>query len=137
MANAYGISIDTLSPTFAPLTDDNAILRQWVTLQFQTRLGFYWSAPEIGGDLQVLVLKGLTPEALARIPASIESALTQDERIASVVVGYTTSYTAVGAAQFNLTVQVVPQDPLVAAPFSLSVVASADVANQITQGLGV
>ncbi len=133
--NLYGISIDTLSPTFAPLTNDAAILRQWVDIQFQTALGFYWSAPEIGADLQVYILRGLTPAALAAIPASIQAALGEDERIASVTVGASTSYTALGSAQLNLTVTVAPKDPGVA-PFSFAAVASADVANQTTQGLG-
>lgn len=134
-ANLYGISINTLSPTFAPLTNDAAILRQWVDLQFQTALGFYWSAPEVGADLQVYILRGLTPAALAVIPASIQAALEEDERIASVTVGASTSYTAIGAAQLNLTVTVMPKDPSVA-PFSFAAVANADIANQVTNGLG-
>lgn len=134
--NLYGVSINTKSLTFAPLTDDGAILRQWVDLQFQTRLGFYWSAPEIGCALRDYVLRGLTPEKLAAIPSDIKSALEQDERIAGVTVAASTTYTAVGAAQLNLTVTVNPKDPSVA-PFSFAAVASADVMRKITQGLGV
>lgn len=134
-AATYGISIDTTSPTFAPLTDPSAVLRQWVTLQFQTRLGFYWSAPEVGCDLQAYVLRGLTPDKLAAIPSDIETALGEDERIAAVSVVAKTSYTAVGATQLNLAVTITPKN-LSVAPFSLAAVASADVANQVTKGLG-
>lgn len=134
-AAPYGISIDTTSPTFAPLTDPSAVLRQWVTLQFQTRLGFYWSAPEVGCDLQAYVLRGLTADTLAAIPSDIETALGEDERVASVTVAAKTSYTAFGSAQLNLTVKVTPKN-LSVAPFSLAAVASADVANQVTKGLG-
>ncbi len=133
--NLYGVSINTTSPTFAPLTDDQAILRQWVTIQFQTKLGFYWSTPEIGCSLSALVLRGLTPDALAAVPSDIKSALEQDERIASVTVAARTTYSAVGSAQLNLTVTVSPKDPSVA-PFSFAAVASADIANKTTQGLG-
>lgn len=133
--NLYGISINTLSPTFAPLTDDARILRQWVDIQFQTALGFYWSAPEIGADLQAYVLRGLTPEKVAGIPGDIESALGVDDRIGGVTVDATTSFTAVGATQLNLTVTVTPKDPGVA-PFSFAAVASAAIAQQTTQGLG-
>ncbi len=136
MANAYGTSINTTSPTFAPLTDDAAILRQWVTLQLQTSLGFYWSAPEIGCDLQTYVLRGLTPNGLAKIPSDIETALGQDERIGGVTVGATTSYSATGESQVNLKIIVTPKDTSLA-PFSLSALASGAVANQVTQGLGV
>lgn len=136
MANVYGISIDTLSPTFAPLTDDTSILRQWVNLQLETALGFYWSAPEIGCDIQNLILRGLTPDKIAAIPADIESALGEDQRIAGVVVTPATSFTAIGAEQLNLTIVVTPKDASVA-PFSLSAVATAAVADQVTAGLGV
>ena len=135
MANLYGISINTTSPTFAPLTDDLAILRQWVDLQFQTQLGFYWSAPEIGADLQTYVLRGLTAEALAAIPADIQAALGQDVRIARVDVTARKTFTAVGATQLSLTTTVYPKDPSVA-PFTFAAVASADVARKTTQGLG-
>lgn len=134
-AAPYGTSINTLSPTFAPLTDPTSILRQWVNLQFETALGFYWSAPEIGADLQAYVLRGLTPDSLAQIPADIETALGEDERIGAVTVAAITSYTALGAAQLNLTITITPKD-LSVAPFSLAAVASAAVANQVTQGLG-
>ena len=133
--NVYGISIDTLSPTFAPLTDDTAILAQWVDLQFQTRLGFYWSAPDIGADLQAYILRGLTPTALARIPSDVQAALAEDERIASVDVSATRGYTAVGGVALNLIVTITPKDKSVA-PFSRAAVASAAIADSITQGLG-
>lgn len=134
MANTYGISIDTTSPTFAPLTDDTAILRQWVTLQFQTKLGFYWSAPEIGCDLQAYVLRGLTTAALASIPGDVQSALGEDERIGGVTVTAAPGYTAVGAVQLSLTVTITPKDTSVA-PFSFAAVASAAISQQTTQGL--
>jgi hypothetical protein len=135
-AAPFGISIDTTSPTFAPLRDPQAILKQWVDLQFQTRLGFYWSAPEIGCDLQTYVLRGLTPDKLAAIPGEIQAALDQDERIAGVSVTATRTYTALGAAQLNLHVTVNPKNPNVGS-FSFSAIASAAIANQMTQGLGV
>lgn len=134
MANLYGISVDASSPFFRRLTDDNAILRQWVALQFRTRLGFFWSAPELGADLQGYVLRGLTADRLAAIPAEVQAALGEDQRIASVVVTASQTFTAVGAVALSLAIVVTPKSASLA-PFSLTAVTSADVVTTITRGL--
>jgi hypothetical protein len=135
MSNLYGMSVDTTSPTFAPLTDDAAILRQWVDNVLQTSIGFYWSSPETGKDIVGLVLKGLTTQQLAALPTEVQAALTSDQRIASADVASTTTFTAVGAAALKLTITVYPKDSSVA-PFSLDAVASSDVLSTVLRGLG-
>ena len=132
---AYGISLDTLSPFFVRLEDDTAILRQWVDLQLRTRLGFYWSAPEVGCDLQGYVLRGLTLDALAAIPAQVQASLATDQRIASVEVTAKQTFTGVGAVALSLAIVVTPKN-LNLAPFSLTAIASADVVTIVTRGLG-
>lgn len=130
----YGTSINTLDPFLGALTDPQAILSQWVDLTLRTRLGFYWSAPENGADLAGYVLQGLTADAFASIPATVETTLAADERIASVTVVGTPTYTAVGAVALSLAITVTPKDPSLA-PFSLSAVASAAVVTLVTRGL--
>lgn len=130
----FGTSINTLDPFLGALTDPQAILAQWVDLTLRTRLGFYWSAPENGADLAGYVLQGLTADAFAAIPATVETTLAADQRIASVVVTGTPTYTAVGAVALALAIVVTPKDPSLA-PFSLAAVASADVVSLVTRGI--
>ena len=133
MGALYAISVDTKSPLLRALTDDGAILQQWVELQLATRLGFYWSAPEIGASVCAFVLRGLSPGQLAAIPGQIEAALTYDQRIASVSVTPTATYTALGEAALKLVIVVQPKAAGVA-PFSLAAIASADLINSVTRG---
>lgn len=133
-APIYGTSINTTDPFLGPLTDPLAILTQWVDLTLRTRLGFYWSAPENGADLAGYVLQGLTADALAIIPATVETTLAADERIASVTVAGSPTFTAIGAAALALAIVVTPKDPSLA-PFSLATVASSDVVSLVTRGL--
>lgn len=133
MGVLYATSVDTTSPLLRSLTDDSKILQQWVELQLRTALGFYWSAPEVGGDVVALVLRGLTPQQLATIPGQIEAALSYDQRIASVDVVATTTYTGLGAVALKLAIKVTPKAASVA-PFSLAAIASGDVINTVSRG---
>ena len=85
----YGESVDTTSPTFARLTDDDAIMRQAVELCLSTRQGALWSAPEYGRSLREKLLKGLTADEVEGIPPWVASGLEEDERIAHVDVEVT------------------------------------------------
>lgn len=133
MGALYGTDLDTSSPTFAALTDDGAILRQWVVLQLATETGSYWSSPETGKDVAAFVGQGLTDLQLAAIPGQIEAAL-EDQRVASVDVSVSPTFTATGQAALKITVAVTPKDASLA-PFSLTAIATRDVANAVTRGL--
>lgn len=133
MGALYGLDLDTTSPTFAPLTDDGAILRQWVELQLATATGTYWSSPETGIDVAGFIGAGMTQDQLAAIPGQVEAAL-EDQRIATIDVTVTPTYTGTGQAALKIAVSVTPKDPSVA-PFSLTSIASASVANAVTRGI--
>lgn len=134
MGALYGTSINVNSRTFARLTDDTAILAQWVRLVLMTETGIYWSSPETGKDVCDLIAKGLTPQQLAAVPSDLQAAIATDQRIASASVTATTTYTAVGQAALSLLITVTPKGASVA-PFSLTAIASAAVVTEVTRGL--
>lgn len=134
MAPRFGITVDTLSPVFALLTDDAAIIAQIVHLILDTQTGVYWSAPECGKSIRGYVLRGLTPDDLAIIPAEVTAALKLDERIADADVTVTPTFTAGGGVALSLEIIITPQlDPDV--KFNLTAFASADLVTVITRGL--
>lgn len=134
MAPRFGTTVDTLSPVFALLTDDAAIIAQIVHLILDTQTGVYWSAPECGRSIRGYILRGLTPDDIAIIPAEVTAALKLDERIADVDVTATPTFTAGGGVALSLAIVVTPQlDPTV--QFNLTAFASADLVTVITRGL--
>jgi hypothetical protein len=133
MGALYATDLDTTSPTFAALTDDPSILAQWVLLQLMTATGIYWSSPDTGIDVCGFVNAGLTDLQLAAVPGRVQAAL-QDQRIASVDVTASSTFLATGEAALKIAVNVTPADASVA-PFSLTAVASATIANAVTRGI--
>jgi len=133
MGVLFGTSVDTRSPTFAPLTDDAQILAQWVALVLETQTGIYWSAPETGASIRNYILRGMTAEAFAAIPAEVSAAIRQDERIADVDVTASNTFTGGGSAALRLDIKVIGKG-LAGLPFYLTAIASADVVKVILQG---
>lgn len=125
MGLLFGTGIDTRSPTFAPLTDDAQILRQWIELMLDTRVGVYWSAPECGCSLRGYILRGMTPQQLAGIPAEVRAALKEDERIADVDVTARQTFTGGGGAAIRLVITVTTRGAE-GTPFQFTAIASAD-----------
>jgi hypothetical protein len=91
VGQSYGETVDTSDPNFGRLTDDRAIIQQWVELCLQTVQGLLWSSPETGGSLRKYLLVGLTDVQLAGIPHQVAAALESDERIARADVSITSS----------------------------------------------
>jgi phage baseplate assembly protein W len=134
MGVVFGITLDTKSPQFALLTDDNAIIVQAVELLFSTPKDSYWTNPDYGFDLRAFVAKGLTPAALAGIPDDAAAALQADPRVARATVTATTTYTAAGQAVLSLSILVYPKGAN-AAPIALVATASRALVQLTTQGL--
>lgn len=134
MGALFGESIDTRSPTLAPLRDDPLIIAQWVELCLQTPRGFMWSAPEYGCDLKAYVGRGLTDDDFAILPAEIRGALQSDERIANADVALARGYSAGGSVVLKLTITISPKGAE-ATPFTLTGTASAERVEIILRGL--
>lgn len=109
MGRLYGQSVDTTSPIFVTLTSDPAILGQWIQLCLSTDAGSIWTSPEYGFDLRTLLLKPMTPDALAILPAQIAAALEFDERIDSADVAVVSTFTANGGAKLKFSITVTPK----------------------------
>lgn len=133
MGYLYGESLNTRSHTFAPLSDDAQIVAQWVELLFQTPLGFIWEAPEYGFDLRAYVLRGLSDNDLAVLPAQIRAAVGYDQRFASVEATAERTYTGGGAVRLKFSVEITPKGPA-AVPFSLTGTADADKVSIVLRG---
>lgn len=134
MGARFGVTVDTRSPTFAILSDDALVLAQIVGLILDTQAGVYWSAPECGKSVRGYVLRGLTEDDLAAIPAEVSAALKQDERISAADVTATPTFTAGGGVALRLDIVITPNvDPSVV--FNLTATASAELVNVITRGL--
>ena len=123
MGALFGTSIDVA--TLQALTDDALILRQWISLMLDTDPGAYWSAPTVGASLRAWILRGLTGDALAAIPATVQAALAEDERIQSVSVDATQTFTGGGGVAVRLAITVHPKGAS-GQPYQFTAIASAD-----------
>jgi phage baseplate assembly protein W len=131
----FGRTINIASPTFAEMTDDNAIAAQAVQLILSTRHGSLWWSPESGRDLRDYVNLGLTPERLAIIPAEVRAAIEYDPRVDRADVSKAeTTYTADGGAALRIPIDVYAKGAA-DTPIQLVAVASADLVKVITRGL--
>ncbi len=133
MGVLFGTSID--ARTLRNLTDDGLILRQWVAVMLDTQPGVYWSAPTCGASLRAYILRGLTPDARAAIEAEVAATLREDERIASVDVTATQTFTGGGGVAVRLAIKIHAKGAE-GLPFQLVAVASADLVTVILQGTG-
>lgn len=134
MGAAYGRTLNSTDPAFGTLTDDQAILAQWVALAILQEPGSDWTAPEAGVGLPGLVGKSFTDSQLATEAARAAAAIETDQRIASCDATLSTTFLADGSAALSLVLAITPKDPRLA-PFSLTTTASAGVVKTITRGL--
>lgn len=130
----YGQELSVASP-FALLPSDAAILGQWITCCLQTPTGSDWTSPEYGLDLRSFLLRAMSTDDLAVLPAQIAAALEFDERIARADVTVTPTFTATGTAKLRLVIVVTPKGAG-GKPYTYTGAATADMVSIMLQGSG-